>query len=350
MKLHEALKQIVADFGQAVVAERRLFDLVADYNGYDDCPAARKIFASLVKDGYAASLYDAHRRNKAIQVVDGLKGELTKLGSYRNDLVVYAFDCLLYAIGLAAAPKGPTYNGYDPLGGHPSQTSVNAAPAVPPSPLVGGEVPTESEAIDLGLPSGTLWAPWNVGAKRNTELGDYFAWGEIIPNGGSYLSHAYKHIKQGESDCSHINKYTIADGQKKVDWYKGRKFIGDGKSTLDMADDAAAQNWGGRWVMPSWFQFLELSGMCISKKIDDKGFLLTSRINGRELFLPIDSHSLQYPASYYWSRDLSRSSSCCAKGLSITILATTVYNLSVDHEHSRRSVGFVRPVINNSTK
>ncbi len=37
------------------------------------------------------------------------------------------------------------------------------------------------EAVDLGLPSGTLWATCNVGASSPEELGDYFAWGETKP-------------------------------------------------------------------------------------------------------------------------------------------------------------------------
>ena len=32
--------------------------------------------------------------------------------------------------------------------------------------------------IDLGLPSGTLWACCNVGATKQEECGSYFAWGE----------------------------------------------------------------------------------------------------------------------------------------------------------------------------
>ena len=41
------------------------------------------------------------------------------------------------------------------------------------------------EYVDLGLPSGTLWATCNVGADTPEGYGDYFAWGEIEPNLGS---------------------------------------------------------------------------------------------------------------------------------------------------------------------
>lgn len=37
------------------------------------------------------------------------------------------------------------------------------------------------EYVDLGLPSGTLWATYNVGATSPYEKGDYFAWGEVEP-------------------------------------------------------------------------------------------------------------------------------------------------------------------------
>ena len=37
------------------------------------------------------------------------------------------------------------------------------------------------EYVDLGLPSGLLWATCNVGANAPEEYGDYFAWGETSP-------------------------------------------------------------------------------------------------------------------------------------------------------------------------
>ncbi|MBQ6101045.1 MAG: hypothetical protein IJL04_02000, partial [Bacteroidales bacterium] len=37
------------------------------------------------------------------------------------------------------------------------------------------------EYVDLGLPSGTLWATCNVGSNTPEGYGDYYAWGEIEP-------------------------------------------------------------------------------------------------------------------------------------------------------------------------
>ena len=45
--------------------------------------------------------------------------------------------------------------------------------------------------VDLGLPSGTLWATCNVGANKPEEYGDYFAWGETQKK-ATYNWHTYK--------------------------------------------------------------------------------------------------------------------------------------------------------------
>ena len=44
------------------------------------------------------------------------------------------------------------------------------------------------EYVDLGLPSGLLWATCNVGATKPEEYGDYFAWGET-PTSGERKKH-----------------------------------------------------------------------------------------------------------------------------------------------------------------
>lgn len=37
------------------------------------------------------------------------------------------------------------------------------------------------QAVDLGLPSSTLWADRNLGAKNIEDCGGYFSWGESTP-------------------------------------------------------------------------------------------------------------------------------------------------------------------------
>ncbi|MGN0030159.1 MAG: hypothetical protein ACI35Q_10585, partial [Marinilabiliaceae bacterium] len=197
-----------------------------------------------------------------------------------------------------------------------------------PDGSVGGQVPTAAEAVDLGLPSGTLWAPYNVGATKPGEAGAYFAWGETTAK-ESYDWDTYKHMKKGESDRDHINKYTVEDNKITADWYTDVKFVGDGKTTLEAADDAAAQNWGGKWRMPTREQLSELFTECTTEwKETDwdangslPGYLLTGP-NGKKLFLPAVGgrwgSDLYFVGSdgYYWSAELYSGNSRGARYLS----------------------------------
>lgn len=152
------------------------------------------------------------------------------------------------------------------------------------------------EAIDLGLPSGTLWASCNVGATKPEEYGDYFAWGETTPK-EDYSWETYKwHSKP---DFNVPIKYTDDDY----------------KTELDREDDAAYVNWGGNWRMPSKEQQDELKKNCIKEKIQINGVvgLKYTGPNGNSIFLPAGGfrndadHTLLHVHGQYWSRSLSDS-------------------------------------------
>ena len=154
--------------------------------------------------------------------------------------------------------------------------------------------PEEHEWVDLGLPSGTLWATCNVGASYPEEYGDYFAWGETSPK-DEYSINTYKWYTNGTS----ITKYGGS---------------ADNKTELDPEDDAAYVNWGDKWRMPSSDQLTELLTQCTwtwTKRNGVNGRLVTG-LNGNTLFWPaageIIDRSLQFAGSngWYWSRTLWR--------------------------------------------
>ena len=104
------------------------------------------------------------------------------------------------------------------------------------------------ECVDLGLPSGTLWATMNVGAINPVDYGLYFQWGDV-------KGYTAKQVGTG-------------DGKKKFAWgdYKWNP-SGNGATftkyttigmTLELEDDAANKNWGGDWHMPTLDQIMEL--------------------------------------------------------------------------------------------
>ena len=80
-------------------------------------------------------------------------------------------------------------------------------------------------AVDLGLPSGTLWADRNIGADSPEGYGDYFAWGETRPK-STYSWSTYKYCK-GSYDT--MTKYCTDSSRGTV----------DNKTVLEAADDAA---------------------------------------------------------------------------------------------------------------
>ena len=183
----------------------------------------------------------------------------------------------------------------------------------------------DHEWVDLGLPSGTLWATCNVGANSPEEYGDYFAWGETEPN-NIYDWIMYKWMNAGWSSWTQINKYTFADGQTEACWYSDGTFIGDNNMELDSEDDAATANWGSGWQMPSIDQMDELLNSEYTTTewttmSGVNGRKVTSKVNGNSIFLPAAGHyydtSLLYEGSDgdYWSRSLSTIYSNCACGL-----------------------------------
>ena len=108
-------------------------------------------------------------------------------------------------------------------------------------------------AIDLGLPSGTLWSCMDLGAVNPISAGIGFAWGETdyVEKNESNWSN-YKFMSDSYENQWGIYKYQVADNQKDGVWYdENGLFVGDNKKTLDFDDDAARVNWKGAWRVPT---------------------------------------------------------------------------------------------------
>lgn len=158
------------------------------------------------------------------------------------------------------------------------------------------------EYVDLGLPSGTLWATCNVGASKPEECGDYFAWGETAPK-EDYLWSNYKWLNEEPSslyEVHRINKYTSPDHDQKAIWYDGDTFIGDGKTKLDPEDDAATANWGSGWCMPTSEQYKELT----NSSYTDTEWTTLNGVYGRKITSKINGHTIFFPAAGFRSSDL----------------------------------------------
>ena len=173
------------------------------------------------------------------------------------------------------------------------------------------------EWVDLGLPSGTLWATMNVGANAPEELGNYFAWGETAQKNddefywwGNYL---FGRDFDQYSGSVYLTKYC-------TDSSYGRNGFTDGLTELLPEDDAATVNWDSFWQLPSSGQLGELfdEEYTWAEEVTQNGvngLLITSKSNGKSIFLPaagmhyVQSYNVVMDGrrGYYWSRSLGTS-------------------------------------------
>ncbi|MBQ7279348.1 MAG: hypothetical protein IJR13_01305 [Bacteroidales bacterium] len=188
--------------------------------------------------------------------------------------------------------------------------------------------------VDLGLPSGLLWASRNVGATKPEDYGDYFAWGETQPE-GMYIGLDYKYHRSDDNG-SGFTKYCS-------DSYYGYNGYHDNLVSLQSSDDAAAANVSGA-RMPTRAEWKELRDNCTWKwiKLNGVNGMCVTGPSGKSLFLPAAGSRLDGETNGvggdYWSSSLYEVTPDDAWGLYF-------YSDSHGMDSYYRGLGFsVRPV------
>lgn len=146
------------------------------------------------------------------------------------------------------------------------------------------------EYVDLGLPSGNLWATCNLGASSPEAYGDYYAWGEVEPK-QEYTYPNHKWYKEGAPSLG-FTKYNNEDG----------------KMTLEDEDDAVIQKLGNGWRTPTLADFRELTNQKLTtiKKTTLNGvagYQITSKKNGKSVFIPFAGFKRDKPQTREISAD-----------------------------------------------
>lgn len=137
------------------------------------------------------------------------------------------------------------------------------------------DLPEIPEKVDMGF--GPKWRGWNVGASKPEEYGDYFAWGEVNYK-DEYTWETYKFRKSYNTQTKYVSNPS--------DGYNG---FSDGLTELESVDDAATQNVGYPWRMPTHEELWTLLNQSDLKWTRYKGVfgvVATSKINGAVLFFP----------------------------------------------------------------
>lgn len=104
--------------------------------------------------------------------------------------------------------------------------------------------------IDLGLPSGLLWATCNVGATKITDYGDYYAWGDTSTK-QRYFWDSYQYGSCTLDDAGYLKTVTLT-----------KYYADDDLRSLETTDEAAIANWGSNCRMPTYAEIKELDKYC----------------------------------------------------------------------------------------
>ena len=201
--------------------------------------------------------------------------------------------------------RTPNSSRFSGLSVRPVKESIKEKPTSAPqiSGIHTTGVENGHEWVDLGLPSRVKWATCNLGANYPDEFGDYYAWGETTTKS----EYSFRTMKYGVGiEIDYFNKYVPLD--KSNFWFGDND--PDNLIRLELSDDAARANWGGKWRIPSKDQWEELIEHCEWSWVNS-GYEVIGP-NGQKLFLPLSGHVYKdyknYPLSlyhgYYWSSSL----------------------------------------------
>ena len=165
------------------------------------------------------------------------------------------------------------------------------------------------EYVDLGLPSGNLWATCNLGASSPEAYGDYYAWGEVEPK-KEYTYPNHKWYKEGAPSLG-FTKYNNEDG----------------KLTLEDEDDAVIQKLGNGWRTPTLADFRELTNQKLTtiKKTTLNGvvgYQITSKRNKKSIFIPCAGFKQDKPQT----REISSSEEVAVCMTNLRRIDNMVYN------------------------
>ena len=207
-----------------------------------------------------------------------------------------------YSFTLSSLFSGTTYywRPYVKVGNAVCYGEISAKTTLGKKPEGNNKSINGHKFIDLGLPSGLLWAETNIGAETAADDGSYYAWGETTTK-SDYSEDAYKYYN------SATNTYTKYNSTY-------------GKTVLANGDDVAYVNWGSFCRMPTNAEFEELlnfdnctwtwTSMKNSSGSSVCGYRVTSNKNGNSIFLPASGHCYgtdlvdHSSDGHYWSSTL----------------------------------------------
>ena len=189
----------------------------------------------------------------------------------KKTLKLLALVAMMAGLAFAACDRDEPV---DPTPDNPTPVNPDDPDPVNPDPVT----PETAGWVDLGLPSGLLWAKCNLGATKPEEYGDYYAWGETTTK-EVYDWSTYKYCTvDAEGVLQTLTKYNTSTSYG----------FTDNLTTLEAIDDAAAQKLGDGARMPTKEDWEELIANTTAEWTTLNGVAgrKFTAANGNSLFLP----------------------------------------------------------------
>ena len=308
-----------------------------DEGGVINVPVQEKTIESIGLSDITYIAGDDELSVQAYLVPSGGRAVLTVAPLIGNDAVAQLFyarydtENMRYTFSLSSLTYDVTYvctiAVYDKKGNLVRQSVEMLVTVKAPEVTVNrGNAPDYVENIDLGLPSGTMWANVNMGAVNPEDYGLMYAWGETV---GWYSLDTNNDGQANDGQANEEHSFTLENYR----WYQldSERFVKycttsvygavDGKSVLEAADDVATAMWGGDWRMPTLDDVKELINNTTSENTVVNGIYgrrFTSKINGQSIFMPaagyrkeleIKDQKGQNVSGYFWTSTLRVSNS-----------------------------------------
>lgn len=183
---------------------------------------------------------------------------------------------------------------------------------------------TAGDYVDLGLPSGTLWATCNLGATKPTELGNRYAWGETTSKSSF-----------SEYDYAYYNRSTMT-------------YTDIGADIAGTEYDAATINLGKDWRMPSSTEMAELKSKCswLWTQIGGVNGYKVTGPNGNSLFFPHNAIFLD--DTRFWTSSKYSNTSNGSNAVYAGFSSSYIYGMDATSGIPRYYGFYIRPVYSPS--
>ena len=271
MKLHEALRKIFKLFGIAVIKEKRLVFLLADYKAFDDFPAMKQVMEAIVTGRYGRELCLRAADDDSADYelyTEYLRKSLVRVQRFRKEFAQYASDCISFAIGFLDSVNEPQDHGFDPrrtdiddadddfADAEESGTASETATAAPqdrsvvtgkgPLPAVQGGSGPDDASHDAGDLESLRKSAEHGDVKAQLALGDKYCTGDGVTRDYRearewYLKAAEQGSAEAQNSLGHMydaGRGVRQDYAEALRWYR---------KAADQGNAAAACNLGNMY-------------------------------------------------------------------------------------------------------